>query len=377
MSSTKCGKLQLMKAFTNARIFTGKEFLDRATLLTAGDKVVAVGKQFPPNAEIFDCGGCILAPGFIDLQIYGGGGYLFAASLNDEALNAIADALVKKGTTGFFITFATNSFEVYRKAVEVVKSNTHPAVLGIQLEGPYINPIKKGAHLDEYIAKPDLNELRELLDFAGGTIKMMTLAPEMCDDATLELLREYHVLISAGHSNATFEEAIQGFRKGIPAATHLFNAMSPLHHRNPGLPGAVFLAEKAMASIIPDGVHVSFETVTIADKILGDRLFFITDAVEECREGDYIYIRKPDRFVLPDGTLAGSALTLPLAVKNAVQKAELPLEKALRKASYLPARLAGMTGRGTLNAGERADFVCLDGSLDLKFTVFGGRLILP
>lgn len=364
-----------MKAFSNARIFDGERFADSSVLLVDGERVERLTDDIPENSEVINCKDCYLVPGMIDLQIYGGGGHVFASSLNASTLHIIADDLVSKGTAGFFITFATNSFDVYRKAVDIVKTNPHPAVLGIHLEGPYINPVKKGAHVERYIKKSDRKELKDLLDRGEGTIKMMTLAPEMCDDTTLDLLFEYNVLVSAGHSNATYEEAMHGFDYGIPAVTHLFNAMSSFHHRQTGLPGATFLTERAMASIIPDGIHVNFEAAEIAKRIMGKRLYFITDAVDETTEGDYVYIRKKDRYVLPDGTLAGSALTMPLAVKNGVQKIDIPLEESLRMATLYPSQLANLNNCGKIKTGWEANFVCLDKDLNLKFTVFQGKRI--
>lgn len=368
-----------MKAFTNAIIFTGETFLRNRVLLVDNKEIAGFVDQnsIPEGREVINCKGCFLSAGLIDLQIYGGGGYLFSSSLTASSLHAIADDLVKKGTTGFMIALATNSFEVFRKAVEIVKENPHPAILGVHLEGPYINPLKKGAHIEKYIKKPDVEELKTFLDFASGTVKMMTLAPEECSKEAIDLLLKNDVIISAGHSNATFEQAEKGFEMGIKAATHLFNAMSSFHHRDPGLPGAVFLNEHVSSSIIPDGIHVSFEVVKIAKQILKERLFFITDAVEEVREGEYIHIRRNDRFELPNGTLSGSALTMPLAVKNGFEKIGLSLEESLRMASLYPAKLAGIDDVGKIERGYKANLVCLGEDLKLQFTVLEGEVIFP
>lgn len=364
-----------MKAYTNARIFTGDEFLSGKVLLTEEGVIKDIVHEIPGDAEKIDCGNGILSAGMIDLQIYGGGGYLFSTELTAESLKAVADDLVKKGTTNFYITLATNSFGVFRKAVEIVRDNPHPAVMGVHLEGPYINPIKKGAHVQAYIKKTEAGELKDFLDFASGTVKMMTVAPEECNDASLDLLLKAGVLLSAGHSNATFEQANEGFRKGIRASTHLFNAMSPLHHRDPGLPGAIFRSDYVRASIIPDGIHVNYEVVKIAKQLMGDRLFYITDAVEEVRKGAYIHIRQKDHFSLPDGTLSGSALTMPLAVKNGVEKAGFSIEESLRMATVYPADLAGLSKAGRIKKGYKSNLVCLDENLAAVFTVLGDKLI--
>ncbi len=364
-----------MKAYINARIFTGEKFLKDRVLLSDKGLIVDIVGEAPEGVERIDCGNGILSAGMIDLQIYGGGGYLFSAELTGESLMTIADDLVRKGTTGFYITLATNSFGVFRQAVEIVKSNPHPAIMGVHLEGPYINPVKKGAHLEQYIKKTEAGELKEFLDFASGTVKMMTVAPEQCNKDSLDLLLDKGVLLSAGHSNATFDQANEGFRNGVRTATHLFNAMSPFHHRDPGLPGAIFRSDHVKASIIPDGIHVNYEVVKIAKQLMGDRLFYITDAVEEVRKGEYIHIRQKDHFSLPDGTLSGSALTMPLAVKNGVEKASFSIEESLRMATVYPAKLAGLTDVGWIKKGYKSNLVCLDENFEPVFTVLGEEMI--
>ena len=364
-------------AFTNAIIFTGKEFLHNRTLIAEDDCIKGFIKKedITKDTEIVDCTNCIIAPGLVDLQIYGGGGFLFSNEPSSTALHAMAKSIVASGTTGFLITLATNSFEVFQKAIRVVKENPHPAVMGLHLEGPYINREKAGAHLQKWIHKPEITVLKKLLKEADGVIKMMTLAPEICDRDTIELLKDNGVLVSAGHSNATFEEATTGFKNGVSATTHLFNAMSPFHHRDTGLPGATYLSDRVCASIIADGIHVDYNTVAISKKLLGHRLFLITDAVEENKEGDYIHIKKEDRFTLPDGTLSGSRLTLLKAVQNCVEKVGIKLEEALAMASSYPANLIGETQRGKLEIGMKADCVIFSKDFELKYTLLHGQKI--
>ncbi|HRP44123.1 MAG TPA: N-acetylglucosamine-6-phosphate deacetylase [Ginsengibacter sp.] len=364
-----------MIAFTNASIFGGEKFLKERVLLVAQGKIKGVVHTVPKGVEEIDCKEGILAPGCVDLQIYGAGRDLFSAELTAESLKRISDSIVKQGTTSYFMTLATNSFDVFRRAVEIVRDNPHPALRGIQLEGPYINPQKRGAHLTAYIKKPDYNELKTFLKFADGVVKMMTLAPEVCDRRVIHLLRDYGVLLSAGHSNATFSEAIRGFDNGITAVTHLYNAMSPLHHRDAGLPGASFLDNRAHASIIEDGIHVGYEAAKIAKQQMGQRLFFITDAVAATMKGGYKHIRKGNRYVLPDGTLSGSALTMPHAISNMVKHVGESVEESLRMASLYPARVAGFRKSGSIKEGYVADLICLSKDLKLNFTVLKGEVI--
>ena len=363
-------------AFINGNIFTGTSLVDNKSLLIQNDHVKGIinPNQIPENAKIIDCNNCTIAPGFIDLQIYGGGGYLFSNEPSEKALAAMTESIVQSGTCKFLVTLATNSMEIFLKAIKIIKENPHPAVLGLHLEGPYINPIKKGAHLSQFIVKPVKKQVEELLKEAGGVIKMMTLAPEMCDPEIIQLLYDEGVVVSAGHSTATFEEANSGFQNGITATTHLFNAMSPFHHRDTGLPGASFLSEKIYASIIADGIHVDFNTLQLSKKLMGDRLFLITDAVEENLKGDYIHLKQKDRFVLPDGTLSGSRLTLLLAVKNCVEKAGIPLEEALRMASLYPARVIDDANLGLIESGMKANLSIFDKNFDIKYTMIHDKL---
>ena len=257
----------------------------------------------------------------------------------------------------------------------MVKENPHPALLGVHLEGPYLNPIKRGAHIIKYIKRPEKKEVEELLKEADGVLKMMTLAPEMCDAEIIKLLKDNGVTISAGHSNATFREAQTGFENGIATTTHLFNAMSPLHHRETGLPGATFQTKNIFASIIADGIHVDYNTVSISKKIMQERLFLITDAVEEVKEGDYVHVKQKDRFTLPDGTLSGSRLTLLQAVKNCVEHVEIPLDEALRMASTYPAKLIGSKDLGKIEPGYKANLTIFSKDFKPEYTVLNGKIV--
>jgi N-acetylglucosamine-6-phosphate deacetylase len=367
----------MKKAFINSTIYTGDRKIEGKALLVEDDiiKEITGNDEVPADAEKIDCNGLTIAPGLIDLQIYGGGGYLFSNAPSAKALKAMTEALLRSGTTAFCPTLATNSMEIFYEAIKVVKENPHPAVLGLHFEGPYINPIKKGAHITEYIKKPERKEVEALLKEAKGVIKIMTLAPEMCDPEIIHLLRDNGVVVSAGHSNATFEEALNGYESGITTNTHLFNAMSSIHHRGTGLPGAIYLSQKVYASIIADGIHVDFNTLKISKKMMDDRLFLITDAVEENKEGAYVHVKQKDRFTLPDGTLSGSLLTMLSAVKNCVEKADIPLDEALRMASTYPARVAGLSDRGKIEPGMKANLTIFSKDYQPEIIVLNGKII--
>ena len=194
---------------------------------------------------------------------------------------------------------------------------------------------------------------------------MITLAPEVCNKKVIDLIVKNQVIVSAGHSNATFAEGTAAFDNGIETATHLFNAMSPLHHREPGLPGAVLQHPTVMASIIPDGYHVDFEMISIAKQIMNERLFIITDAVTENNEGLYPHKLAGDKYE-SNGILSGSALTMIKGVKNLIEKTGIELPEALRMASLYPARLLGMSNQlGMIKKGYKANFVFLDEALNI------------
>jgi N-acetylglucosamine-6-phosphate deacetylase len=233
-------------------------------------------------------------------------------------------------------------------------------LLGLHLEGPYINPKKKGAHVEQFIKKPTREEVLMLLEKGAGVFKMMTLAPEQCPDEILQLLMDHGVLVSAGHSDASFAQATHAFDLGVPAATHFFNAMSPLQGRAPGLVGAVYAHPRVKSSIICDGIHVDFDAVRLSKKILGERLFFITDAVTDISEGQYHHVFRGDRYTLPDGTLSGSCMTMMSTLKNAVEKAGIPLEEALKMCTAYPASLLDNPHLGKISAGAEADLLVIE-----------------
>lgn len=351
-------------AYTNGSIFTGHKMENQLALLVSDGQI----DGFVPETEIpsqyhqRDLQGAILAPAFIDLQIYGGNGYLFSQQPNPASLAATYAYCLAGGAAHFMITMATNSLDRFVEGIAAVKAywqQNGKGLLGLHLEGPYINPAKKGAHLEAYIKKPTPEEIRFLLETAQGAVKMMTLAPECCSSEIIDLLQEAGVLVSVGHSNASYQQAMQAFEK-IPVATHLFNAMSPFLHRAPGLVGALLDHPRAMSSLVCDGIHVDFAAARIAKTCMKQRLFFITDAVTETLEGAYTHVFRGDHFSLPDGTLSGSSLTMLQSVRNGVEKMGLDLEEALRMASTYPASLLKDKKRGLLAPGYEADLVHFD-----------------
>ncbi|MBB2146397.1 N-acetylglucosamine-6-phosphate deacetylase [Pedobacter sp. LMG 31464] len=320
----------------------------------------------------------LIIPGFIDLQIYGAGGKLFSADPTVESLTIIEEDLLKKGTTSFLNCIATNTPEVFNACIIAAKEHRKVAknCLGLHLEGPFLNAKRRGAHVSEFIRKATLDEIKALLDFGDGIIKMMTIAAELQDEKIIQYLLDSQVVVSLGHSDANFEQATKAYDLGIQTTTHLFNAMSPIHHREPGIPTAVFNHDKAMASIIADGNHVDFEVIKFSQKLLKERMFLITDAVTECSSGPYQHRLVGDKFVMPDGTLSGSSLTMLQAVKNCVNHCDIELKDALKMSSLYPAKLIGEDNlKGKIQSGYQADMLILDQELNLKEVIFKGESI--
>jgi len=351
----------MRKAFLADEIFTGNETFKGHALLIENNIVSDIVSQgsLPPEMTVDRFPGCMVTPGFIDLQLYGGNGKLFSQSLDTSSLDATRDYCAAGGCSHFMITMATNSMENFIKGIEAAEqymSNGKTALLGLHLEGPWINPVKKGAHIEAFIKKPPRKDVELLLEKGNGIIKMITLAPEQCDDEIIHLIMDHGILVSAGHSNATYQQASHAFKIGVPAATHLFNAMSPLQGREPGMVGAIYDDPNVMSSIICDGVHVDFASVRISKKIMGERLFFITDAVTSISEGYYKHVYKGDRYTLPDGTLSGSCMTMMSTLKNAVEKAGIPLEESIKMCSAYPGGLLKNPFLGKIRKGQPVDF---------------------
>lgn len=359
--------------FHNGRVFTGDKLLDNGEVIVKDKKIV----QSADVETLIDLEDGYLVPAFIDIQLYGGGGKLFGEHPSVESLDATYQYSLQGGAAHILPTVATNSNDIVFAAIEAVRSYWEkgmPGVIGLHLEGPYINKKKKGAHIEQFIRKPTPDDVKEIMRAGKGIVKIMTLAPEMCDDEVIDLLRHEGVTVSAGHTDATYEEAMKGFAK-IPLATHLFNAMSGLQHRAPGMVGAIFNSN-AMASIVADGHHVDYAAIAIAKKIMKERLFYITDAVTENNEGHYQHRLNGDKYVVADGTLSGSSLTILKAVINGIRHVGIPMEESFRMGSLYPARAIGVDDKlGKIREGYEAELTWLNKDLDIKGVYTNGSLL--
>ena len=318
--------------------------------------------------------GSFLAPGFIDLQVNGGGGVLLNDQPTPEGMRAIALAHRRFGTTGCLPTLITDTREKMRAAIAAARSiGDREGVLGLHLEGPFISPRRPGVHRPDLIAQPRAGDLDDLCELADAGRSLVTLAPECVPAGFVRTLASAGVRVSIGHSEASADVVMQAVADGATGVTHLFNAMPPLSARSPGIIGAAFLERRLTAGLIVDGIHVDPLTVRTAFAAKGsDRIALVTDAMPTVGTSrvDFELTGKTiklidGRLTTEEGTLAGAHLDMASAVRNAVTLAGLPLEDALRAASLTPARFLGLDNeRGALVVGARADLVAL--SQDLR-----------
>jgi N-acetylglucosamine-6-phosphate deacetylase len=362
------------------------------------------GRQAPAGISVSDFGDGVIAPGYVDLHIHGSAGY---DVMDDtaEALPAIEQLLARHGVTSYFPTTVTapmdatlRALERLADAIENREQNDNkkddvkgrPLPLGIHLEGPFISHARRGVHPAENLLAPKLNTFEQLWQAARGRIRMMTIAPEL--DGAPEVIAEAArrgVCVSLGHSDADFEAAGRGIAAGARHATHTFNAMRPLghrtedhrteDHRSPGILGAVLTDRRVSADIIADGVHLDPAIVKLFAQAKGpERTVLITDATSATGMPDGRYrlgsfeVDVRDGKCMADGKLAGSVLTMDLAVRNLAQFAEWDLSQAIAAASRNPARAARIANKGVLTVGADADFVVLSREGEVLRIFVGG-----
>lgn len=380
-----------MYALTQCRIFTGHEILDDHALIVANgliDRLCPLA-DLPPDIEQRSLAGAILAPGFIDVQLNGCGGVQFndtAEAVSIETLEIMQRANEKSGCTSYLPTLITTSDDLMKQGVRVMREYLakHPhQALGLHLEGPWLNMVKKGTHNPEFVRKPD----PALVDFLcqnADVITKITLAPEMAGSDTISKLAAAGIVVSAGHSNATLKEAKAGFRAGIRFATHLFNAMPYITGREPGLTGAILDDADIYCGIIVDGLHVDYSNVRLAKRLKGEKLCLVTDAtapaganIEEfIFAGKTIYYRN-GLCVDENGTLSGSALTMIEGVKNLVEHVNIALDEALRMATLYPARAIGVDKQlGTIAPGMVANLTAFTRDYKVIKTIVNGNEVV-
>lgn len=368
--------------FVGADVFDGERIHQRAALVVEDGRVVAIGPE--AAGERVELDGGVVAPGFVDLQVNGGGGVMLNDQPTLEGIAAICEAHGRLGTTGLLPTLITDRPEVTRAAVEAggAASGRVPGFLGLHLEGPHLDRRRKGAH-DPALIRPMEEADLELLVAAAARLPalLVTVAPESVSEAQIARLAAAGVIVSLGHSDCGAATAQAAVRAGARGVTHLFNAMSQLGNREPGLVGATLDAEDLQAGLIADGVHVAVEgmRIALAAKRGRDGLFLVTDAMAVAGtdldgfelNGRRI-LRRDGRLTLADGTLAGADIDFAGSLRMLVFQVGAPLERALRMATAGPAGVIGAQA-GRLVPGGPADLVHLDGDLVLRGVWRGGE----
>jgi N-acetylglucosamine-6-phosphate deacetylase len=367
----------MITALHNLKLISGGSITRQKSVLIDAEVIIAVidEKDIPQEAKRISLNGYYLAPGLIDLQIYGAGKPLFfGGDPSPAALAQMEHTLLAQGCTGFLATIATNTDEIVEQGIDAAVQYWDKRIgnfLGLHLEGPFLNPKRKGAHPESLIKKATHALVKSWVGKAGGLIKMITLAPELQDNEVIDYLHQQGIVLSSGHSNATYAEGKAFLNKPIQAVTHLYNAMPPMHHREPGYIPAIF-EEKPYTSIVADGIHVDFAMIRLAKRELGDKLFLITDAVTSSDTGTYKHQFKVDSYVMLDGTLSGSCLTMLKAVQNCVNYAGIELAEAINMASLYPAQLLGAINKGKIEPGYNADLVIFNNAFEVTGTIFKG-----
>lgn len=376
-----------MWALTNCRIYTGAEVLDDRALVIQGDRIQSLMSvtDLPKDCERIDLEGASITPGFIDLQLNGCGGVMFNDAIAPETLDIMHQTNLRSGTTSFLPTLITTSDADMRSAMSVVKAYRQDqphSVLGLHLEGPYLNPKRKGIHNGDFVRSPDAEMIAAIAQAGPETVRLVTLAPEMATPEDIAQLAQAGIVVSAGHTNANYDQAVASFHQGVTMATHLFNAMSPWQSRQPGMVGAVLDQPEVYTGIIADGHHVHFTSISLAHKLKDDRLFLVTDATPPAGTemdsfmigGQRVFYRE-GKCISAEGTLGGSALTMIEAIANCVHHVGIPLAEALRMASLYPARAIHVDEQyGQLAPGYIANATIFDSALRILGVVDRGRL---
>ena len=376
--------LKARRILLQGRVITPKLEFANATVLVDGQRIAWVKRGNVKAAEstLLTEAGDTVVPGFIDLQVNGLAGH--DAASGAAAIAAISSSLPRFGVTGFLPTLISRPLDEAVAFVEACANADAPGarVLGAHVEGPFLNPKYRGAHDPECLLLPTPDHVQMLLKRPP---RMLTLAPELPGALqAIQRLTAAGVLVSAGHSGASFAEAEAGFIAGVRFGTHLFNAMAPLHHREPGLPGALMAEERVTVGLIADGIHIHPSMLSLAIRMVGPgRLALTTDQVAAAGSppGRYVIggrdvISDGTSVRLADGTLAGSATTMDRMVHLVATLRGVTLRDAVEMATLTPARALGIDQEaGLIHRGARADLVVLDHAMRVKLTLVGGNVV--
>ncbi len=376
-------------------ILEGGRYFDGTFRIVSGDvevengRIVRVGRDLPKDGrEVVEVPGRLIAPGFIDVHNHGCGGACVGDGTR-EAIDTMARFLLDHGVTSFLPTTDTADPTIIESGLRAARACAEQPipdgarVMGVHMEGPFISAGKKGAQNESAIVAPDFELFCRYNELAGGLVRLVVVAPEQPGGYEFAQQASRVCTVSIAHTMATYEEAKRSFDCGVTHATHLFNAMNGLHHRKPGVVGAVLEDPRVRGELICDGHHIHPAVLRTAFQVLGDRALIVSDSVRASGlpegeitdlSGQTIYV-KDGKATLADGTLAGSVTNVYDEVKNLVRFG-IPLEQAVRSASLIPARAVGLDGEiGSIEAGKRADLVLLDDELQIEQVYLEGRAV--
>ena len=377
----------MKKAITGSKLFNGKKFIEHKALLIDDQHIAGIVNEdaIPTDFQVKKLEGGILSPGFIDLQVNGGGGKLFNNSPDKESLNTIISAHQYFGTTSIMPTVISDSLNILQKCTDTISNeiNNNHSLLGIHIEGPFFNVKYRGVHQKQYINTINASYLN-LFETLDKFPVMLTLAPECISIKQLKHLKSLGFKILAGHTDANYDQLEEAVKYGLDGFTHLFNAMGQISAREPGVVGSAFDFDETSASIIVDlhHVHPSLINLSFKQKPKG-KLFFVSDSMATINHGepsfelyDEVVSESNGRIINSEGKLAGSSITQIDAIKNAYQKCSIPLESAISMATLYPAEYLGVSDYiGQLKKGYRADLAHFDSNFHVQNVWLAGKQI--
>ncbi len=350
-------------------------------------------KPYPHDAVMVNLQGAFIAPGFIDTHIHGIGGY-GTDDVSEQSIYTMARNLVKYGVTSFFPTLYPNATDIFIKGISEIRNAIQnqdtqkeaefsARIAGMHLEGPFISPKQPGVQLSQYMQNPNITLMSKFLDEADNTITNMTVAPELKGMRELALFCLRHgIVLQAGHTDAKYNNIVEGIQAGILHSTHMFNAMRPLHHRNPGTVGAILIHNEMSCEIIADGHHVHSEVVKLLLQYKPiEKIVLVTDALKPTMQknppfyanGEEVYIKKGAFYRTSDDVMAGSSLTMIRGVQNLCNYG-VPIADAVKMATYNPARIFHLEKVGFLSPGNYADIVIFDADFTILYAIVRGTI---
>ena len=351
-------------------VHTGIKKLTNVVLRIKDDTIVSITNKGYDYTKAFP----LVIPTFIDLQVYGSSGRLFSSYPEIKTLEIMEKYHQLNGTFFFQPTIASNSYEVIYKCIEAVKkykkNNPNTGCIGLHIEGPWLNPQKKGAHKKDFLHSPNKNQIDSIIGFSEGSVSLITLAPEIVKESYIKKLKNNGIVISIGHSNCNYKKMNILSKNLIRLATHLFNAMPNIHHRDLNLTTAILTNNSIFSSIIADGYHVDFQLIKLAYKLKKNKLFCITDSVTEDNKGVYKH-KKNKNYYTNNGILSGSSISMAKSFKNLIQKAGLTVSQAVEMCCVTPHKV--LTNRNLIfkiEVGSKAKFNIVDDKFNLTESYF-------